>query len=77
MRKMESKYDRLRRFLGLTIDDEIKLSLAQIEMILGDKLEPSAYDWTNQFWRNIDWGEWFVKETSSKENWVLFSRKKK
>lgn len=77
------KYEPLKQFLDRTPEhiNELTLTFAQIELIIGDKLPPGAYKhrpgWANHagFARARGWlPDWRTGPVSVKEQWVTFKR---
>jgi len=81
-----SKYSRLREFLGLHRENKITLTLEQIEMIINNKLPPSAskhdawwrgpdYHPHVRNWSDIDW-KVEVHHDKGRISWVVFRKER-
>lgn len=80
-----SKYSPLAEYLALNPSDEVRLSFADIEEIIGDTLPPSAHSF-REWWANqrahpshrwaTEWMEagWECATVSLQERWVTFKR---
>lgn len=86
MGSLMSKYSRLKEFLSLHRENEITLTLRQIEIIINDKLPLSArkYDawWRDpashphvQNWSNIGW-RIEVHHDKGRIAWVIFRKER-